>query len=344
MRTWWPYLDLARFIAAFMVVLSHLRGFVFVDFNQFDHSSLAWSAFYFATGFGHQAVMIFFVLSGFLVGGAVVSRAAEARWSWTDYAILRMTRLWTVLVPALVLTALWDQIGMALTGSPFYAGTMGAVYNSGGSLDPLRYGAAAFFGNLAFLQTIAVPSFGTNGPLWSLANEFWYYLLFPLIFGALFAKARLGTKFLNATLALIICYLLPIDIVILGAIWLFGVAAFVTHRKVRLSRLARNILLGCSAARRFCWRGRWHGAGRRPARSPILRSVPHSRFWWCRSVSSADRCRWWRIFRAPGPSFLTLSTSCISRSRRFLPVTFSRISGSCRARPALWYSPRCWQQ
>jgi peptidoglycan/LPS O-acetylase OafA/YrhL len=36
-------------------------------------------------------------------------------------------------------------------------------------------------GNLAFLQTIAVAPFGSNGPLWSLAFEFWYYIWFPAL-------------------------------------------------------------------------------------------------------------------------------------------------------------------
>jgi len=35
--------------------------------------------------------------------------------------------------------------------------------------------------NVFFLQTITVPVYGSNSPLWSLANEFWYYLLFPLL-------------------------------------------------------------------------------------------------------------------------------------------------------------------
>ena len=37
-----------------------------------------------------------------------------------------------------------------------------------------------FAGNALFLQTILVPVLGTNGPLWSLAYEFWYYAVFPL--------------------------------------------------------------------------------------------------------------------------------------------------------------------
>lgn len=32
-----------------------------------------------------------------------------------------------------------------------------------------------------FLQTRFTPVFGSNGPLWSLFNEFWYYVLFPAL-------------------------------------------------------------------------------------------------------------------------------------------------------------------
>jgi peptidoglycan/LPS O-acetylase OafA/YrhL len=83
-----------------------------------------WSVFYLATGLGHQAVMAFFVLSGFLVGGTVVSRAECGQWSWIDYAITRMTRLWMVLLPALLLTAFWDNLGIGITRSSFYDGGM----------------------------------------------------------------------------------------------------------------------------------------------------------------------------------------------------------------------------
>ena len=93
------------------MVLSHLRGFVFVDFHAVDHPGLVWSGFYFVTGFGHQAVMVFFVLSGFLVGGTVVSRVDAGQWSWIDYAITRMTRLWIVLLPALLFDGVLGQSG-----------------------------------------------------------------------------------------------------------------------------------------------------------------------------------------------------------------------------------------
>ncbi len=248
MRTWWPYLDLARGVAALLVALSHLRGFVFVDFYAVDHPGFVWSSFYFVTGFGHQAVMVFFVLSGFLVGGTVVSRAKAGQWSRIDYAITRMTRLWIVLLPALLLTALWDNLGIAITGSPFYNGGMTAIYNSGPLPDPSRYNVASFFGNLTFLQTIVVPTFGSNDPLWSLANEFWYYFLFPLLFCSVAAKAKVGVKLSGVATALAICYVLPTGLLIYGLIWMLGVAVFVLHKKVTLTRSYRNILLALSGS------------------------------------------------------------------------------------------------
>jgi peptidoglycan/LPS O-acetylase OafA/YrhL len=245
-RAWWPYLDLARGVAALLVALSHLRGFVFVDFHSLDHPGLVWSVFYFATGAGHEAVMAFFVLSGFLVGGTVVSRCESGQWSWSDYAITRMTRLWIVLLPALILTALWDNLGIAITGSSFYNGGMTSTYNSGPAADPSRYNVASFVGNAAFLQTIGVPTFGSNVPLWSLANEFWYYVLFPLGFLAVATKAQAGVKCGSAAIALIICYALPTELLIYGSIWLLGVAIFSLHSKVTLPRPYRNILLALS--------------------------------------------------------------------------------------------------
>ena len=103
---------------------------MFVDFAATANLGWAGKTFYFLTGLGHQAVMVFFVLSGFLVGGHVYTAVAEGRWSWPDYLIKRLTRLWIVLLPALVLTAIWDRIGITVTDSSMYFGYLADYYHS----------------------------------------------------------------------------------------------------------------------------------------------------------------------------------------------------------------------
>jgi hypothetical protein len=65
---------------------------------------------------------------------------------------------------------------MALGAKEVYDGSRYNIYVSG-PYDPTTHSLIAFLGNFAFLQTICVPIFGTNGPMWSLANEFWYYII-----------------------------------------------------------------------------------------------------------------------------------------------------------------------
>jgi len=123
------------------------------------------------TTWGHNAVILFFVLSGYLVGGSVIRAYRSGAFDWVDYAIQRLVRLWVVLVPGLIVGLCIDAIGARLSGGHgLYASWKGIV-------PALRDDA----GNLFFLQTILVPPAGTNSALWSLAYEFWYYVSFPLI-------------------------------------------------------------------------------------------------------------------------------------------------------------------
>ena len=77
------WLDLIRGCSALLVCLSHLRNAMFVDYSALVHPNMAIKVFYAVTSFGHQAVMVFFVLSGYFVGGAVLRAGAvgEARFS-----------------------------------------------------------------------------------------------------------------------------------------------------------------------------------------------------------------------------------------------------------------------
>jgi len=65
-------LDLLRALAAILVMVGHVRGLFFVDFGRVEEPGLVIQAIYFATSLGHEAVMIFFVLSGYFIAGNVL--------------------------------------------------------------------------------------------------------------------------------------------------------------------------------------------------------------------------------------------------------------------------------
>lgn len=91
---------------------------------------------------------------------------------------------------------------------------------------PAEWSLRAFLGNAFFLQTILVPCFGTNGPLWSLANEFWYYLLFPLLILLVIPGPRVPARMACLLLAAGILLFLPKSILVGGVIWLLGAGVF----------------------------------------------------------------------------------------------------------------------
>lgn len=226
-------LDLVRGVSALLVMLGHLRAFLFLDFVDLHGVGAITKLFYFSTGLGHQAVMVFFVLSGYFVGGSVLSGLLKGRFTWRGYAASRLTRLWMVLIPALLLTLGLDLLGRHWNPGA-YAGDLGRAFMSGPTFDhPASWSPATFFGNVFFLQTVSVPVFGSNGPLWSLANEFWYYLLFPLAgcgFRAILSGRR-GFGLLLLISAGLIAWRLPTGLVAGGMIWLLGVGVWWVHSK-----------------------------------------------------------------------------------------------------------------
>jgi peptidoglycan/LPS O-acetylase OafA/YrhL len=203
-------ISVLRGLAAVAVTAAHLRADLYPGLRTLADPALWYQGFSFLTGFGHQAVLVFFVISGWLVGGSLLNKLHQPG-VLTNYAIDRMTRLWTVLIPTLGLTVLF---GIAT-----------------GTLDPGRadfsaaneFSAVSFVGNLLGLQRVVLENFGGNYALWSLANETWYYVMFPLLV-LLFRARNLGVRITCGAMLMLATAFLTAEIMMYFAIWLLGVA------------------------------------------------------------------------------------------------------------------------
>jgi peptidoglycan/LPS O-acetylase OafA/YrhL len=203
-------ISLLRGAAAIIVAAGHVRATMYPGLRTISEPPLWFKGFAFVTGFGHQAVLVFFIISGWLVGGSLLNKLDKPG-AFLDYAIDRMTRLWTVLIPTFVLTLLFAfASGTVDIGKADYSSTN-------------EYSAAVFLGNLVGLQKVFLPDFGGNFPLWSLANETWYYLLFPLL-TLLFVARKHMVRAASAAALLLIVAVLPLAIILYFSIWLLGVA------------------------------------------------------------------------------------------------------------------------
>ena len=128
----------------------------------------------------HEAVLFFFVLSGFCIHYRAAQdkeRSLNGLLRWREFYARRFLRLIPPLLVALLLTLACDALSHALlssapsnpSGSPQMRAALSASYR-----DP-----AGFLGNLFLLMPFFVTPYGSNWPLWALGYEAWYYLLYP---------------------------------------------------------------------------------------------------------------------------------------------------------------------
>ena len=202
-------LDAGRGFAALLVLLFHVRSALFAPYADFAPHSAGMTAFYTATSFGHAAVIVFFVLSGFLVGGAVLRMDGPAR--LPGYGLDRAVRIVPVMAGAIAVSLILAAVQSARTGAPSCAANPAMIL--GNLLNLQGFGAAVLCNNLA---------------LWSVSNEVAYYALFPVL--AALCTGRRAKGFVMAGLfglaALVYCLIAtPLDernVALYFPVWLLG--------------------------------------------------------------------------------------------------------------------------
>ncbi|MEO6784957.1 MAG: acyltransferase [Chthoniobacteraceae bacterium] len=209
------FLDLLRIIAALLVFINH-------DVQFWNRR--IWSI---ANPLAHSAVIIFFVLSGYVIAYSTFARNQDAR----KFVVARLSRLYSVVLPALLLTFVLQRIGASLNAEYYQQ------YSRGAEL-PRYLITAAFLQNIWLLA--ASPA--SNKVFWSLSYEFWYYALFGV---AVFLKSK---RVRNVALVAILSLITP-EIVLLLPCWLTGVVAYVCNERFCLSsRGARCGFILCFVA------------------------------------------------------------------------------------------------
>ena len=190
-------LDLTRAIAAFSVFLAHFSYMGYTGtYADFFHE------------YGHSGVVMFFVLSGYVIAFVCEHKHRDFR----CYMTARFARLYSVLVFALLLTYALDTLGRNIDPA-IYSGIPDASPFTGAML------------NILFLQQSSFLSFKylSNGPPWSLSYEFWYYVIFGCYF-----YLRGYARYLSLAALLLVVW--P-KILLRMPCWLTGVFVYRLHKR-----------------------------------------------------------------------------------------------------------------
>jgi len=191
------FLDGFRGLSALYIVIHHARYLLHEGYSEGYqlhpqlYNALQKAGMYGLAlfGYGHQMVLFFFVLSGFVIhlryAKQLKAQSLSARFDVGHYFWRRARRLYPPLLFALALTFALDQWGMHLGFAVYGGHTPSVLINS--TIHP-DHRIGTFLGNLMFLMDrhIAgqaqnyVPVFGTDDPLWSLRYEAWFYSLYPI--------------------------------------------------------------------------------------------------------------------------------------------------------------------
>lgn len=156
-------LDLFRAISSQLVVIGH--GVSFCGIAVSLHlPNFPWMQ--------NIAVVIFFILSGFLISYSLGRKKNNDDYKLPHYIVDRFSRIYVAFIPALFFVFLVDSLSLKINGELFR-------YED-------NFNIRTFIGNVFMLQDFPtlnfVSSFGSARPLWTLAIEWWIYIYVGVLF------------------------------------------------------------------------------------------------------------------------------------------------------------------
>jgi peptidoglycan/LPS O-acetylase OafA/YrhL len=260
------FLDGLRGLAAFYVMVGHARWLLWEGYSDGyklhpeRYSTMGKIIVHLLSAFrwGHEAVIFFFVLSGFVIHlryAAGLANGSRDRFDFWPYFVRRARRLYPPLLAALAVTFGLDLLGRTLRLPTAFGATSYPLINANVGSD---HSLPTLLRNLVFIMD---PVYGSDGPLWSLNYEWYFYLIYPAIFVFARRSWKLATAALIALSALGFAPLWPrsmfwLRIVFqLMIVWWFGALLadrFAGRIRIRYATLSWLLLAPLAlAARHF---------------------------------------------------------------------------------------------
>jgi peptidoglycan/LPS O-acetylase OafA/YrhL len=222
------YLDVIRLGAATLVFLSHIG-------LQAVSGGFLWQLH----AYGTVAVVIFFVLSGYVVAYATDRPGVTAQ----DYFVARLSRMYSVALPTIVLSVLLFELSTSVLPKELVAGWDISTLS-------LHVIASALFLNHAWGLWLEPP---LDIPYWSLSYEMAFYILFGL-----WRFARPGWRIAGVVL---IAALFGPRIVAMFPMWLLGLGCYHFGQSLTIGRRVGWLLTVGSAANIVAFAVQRYGTG-----------------------------------------------------------------------------------
>ncbi|WKA31266.1 acyltransferase family protein [Bradyrhizobium roseum] len=229
-------LDLLRVVAAQMVCVGHGIAFFMPPWRPSELPLMQ-----------NVGVLIFFVLSGFLISFTLIERSKQPSYGFGTFLLDRFARIYSGLIPALLFVVIVDGIVIYVFNERAFA-----AFYSGKTFVANLFMLEAYRGVLS--SYLRWPPFGSASPLWTLAIEWHIYIFVAAVF---FIWARPRQRLIMIIVAIIFCQV-PLhylrgayqqDGVGMGlfSLWLAGTFVLLTLRMVQLPYWA-SLTLALGAA------------------------------------------------------------------------------------------------
>jgi peptidoglycan/LPS O-acetylase OafA/YrhL len=180
-------------------------------------------------------VIVFFIISGLLISRSLLSKLHDGGYGFGQYFIDRFSRIYSGLIPCLLVITAVDLAFRA--SNPEYYSFISATMNApdGGQLGMnllmLQQFDSALLSQLVAPLGLSFPSlgvgvYGFNLPLWSLAIEWWLYMLFGWVVIGWFNRRNVNSALFAGVLVILLVMMAGFlaGNIVLISLWFTGVA------------------------------------------------------------------------------------------------------------------------